>query len=131
MTESSVTVEISIGELIDKITILELKSERIHEPDKLANVSRELSLLSECLDRYVPESPALSQLTKELKKVNTSLWEIEDAIRDCERKKQFDETFIRLARSVYQTNDRRMKLKREINQITGSLLKEEKSYASY
>ena len=127
----SVTVEISPGELIDKITILEIKSERIAEPGKLANIAAELAQLSAVRDGNLPPSDALDRLTAELKAVNESLWQIEDDIRDCERAGDFGARFVELARAVYRTNDKRMTVKRGINDLLGSAIVEEKSYAAY
>ncbi|MFC1845763.1 DUF6165 family protein [Candidatus Dependentiae bacterium] len=126
-----VSAEISIGELIDKITILHLKNKYISDEKKLKNVRKELQVLSETRDTKVPQCKELDQLTRQLLSVNQQLWNIEDAIRDKERNKEFDDDFIQLARSVYITNDGRCALKRKINLILGSNLVEEKSYAAY
>ncbi|MEL6477331.1 MAG: DUF6165 family protein [Pseudomonadota bacterium] len=126
-----VTVEIAPGELIDKITILEIKSERIADAGKLANVRLELQVLAETRDAALPVSDALTRLTADLKRVNETLWQIEDDIRDCERAGDFGPRFIQLARDVYITNDRRAALKRDINVLLGSRLVEEKSYQPY
>lgn len=127
----TITVEIAPGELIDKITILEIKSDRIVDADKLANVRIELETLEACRDSAVPTSEDLERLTANLRKVNEALWEIEDDIRDCERDGDFGEKFVELARAVYKTNDERAELKREINVLLGSRLVEEKSYQPY
>ncbi|MEO0034977.1 MAG: hypothetical protein RLZZ501_1000 [Pseudomonadota bacterium] len=127
----SVLVPVSWGEVIDKITILEIKAERLGDPAKLANVQRELDALAAVRDRAFPGHAGLAALAGELKTINESLWEIEDEIRDCERARDFGETFVRLARSVYVTNDRRAAVKRRINDLLGSDLVEEKSYAPY
>ncbi|MGY6587316.1 MAG: DUF6165 family protein [Wenzhouxiangella sp.] len=124
-------IPVSAGELIDKITILEIKAERITAPDKLENVRRELSELQAVVNDRVPGSAALDALKVELKRINETLWMIEDDIRDCERAGEFGEPFVKLARAVYITNDRRAALKREINQLLGSTLVEEKSYQAY
>ncbi len=124
-------VEVSAGELVDKITILEIKAERIADPDKLANVHRELRSLTATRREALPSSEELDELTAELRRVNERLWEIEDDIRDCERKRDFGERFIELARAVYRTNDRRAAAKRSINELLGSELVEEKDYAEY
>ena len=129
--KSTITVETAPGELIDKITILEIKAERILDPDKVQNVKVELHTLAEARDRAISSTPELNDLTAQLKAANIALWEIEDAIRDCEREKDFGDKFIQLARSVYRSNDRRAALKREINVLLGSRLVEEKSYADY
>ncbi len=126
-----ITVEIAPGELIDKITILEIKFERITDTEKLCNVRVELDTLAAARHREISPSMQLDELTSQLKAVNASLWDIEDAIRDCERNKDFGPQFIELARSVYRSNDRRAALKRQINELLGSNLIEEKSYAEY
>jgi hypothetical protein len=126
-----ITVEVAPGELIDKITILEIKSERITDAAKRHHVGTELALLVAARDRAVPGSAGLPRLATELKAVNEALWEIEDEIRRCERDADFGPRFVALARSVYRTNDRRACLKREINELLGSQLIEEKSYMSY
>ena len=121
----------SWGELIDKITILEIKSEKLTDASKLINVRRELQELITVRERHFPNHAGLAEASAKLKKVNESLWWIEDDIRDCERAKDFGPKFIELARAVYVTNDLRGNVKREINDLLGSTLKEEKSYASY
>ncbi|MEM6623722.1 MAG: DUF6165 family protein [Pseudomonadota bacterium] len=128
---STVTIEIAPGELIDKITILQIKSERIADSDKLANVRIELDTLEKSRDSALPASPKLDSLTADLKAVNEALWQIEDDIRDCERDGDFGPRFVELARSVYVTNDQRAALKRAINELLGSRLVEEKSYKPY
>ena len=125
-----ITVEIAPGELIDKITILEIKSERITDAAKAHHVGTELALLVAARDWTVPGSAELARLANELKAVNEALWQIEDEIRLCERDEDFGPRFVALARSVYRTNDRRAALKRQINELLGSKLIEEKSYAS-
>jgi len=126
-----VSAEISVGELIDKITILQLKNKYITNEAKLKNVRKELEVLCKTRDEKVPSSPALNRLTKQLYDVNQALWDIEDDCRDKERNKEFDDEFIQITRSVYITNDKRCALKREINELLGSNLIEEKSYAAY
>ena len=126
-----ITVEIAPGELIDKITILEIKRERITDDVKLHHVRTELALLAGARDRAMPGSAELARLATELKSVNEALWRIEDEIRLCERDKDFGPRFIALARSVYRTNDRRAALKRQVNALLGSKLIEEKSHPSY
>lgn len=128
---SSITVEIAPGELIDKITILQIKAERIDDAQKLRNVRVELDTLLHCRDASLSPTPELAELTAGLKQVNEALWDIEDAIRDCERASDFGPKFVALARSVYRQNDRRAALKRQINDLLGSRLIEEKSYADY
>ena len=121
----------SWGEIIDKITILEIKSGKLTDPAKLMNIQKELRELVTARERYFPEHRGLAQLSEKLKKVNEALWLIEDEIRDCERNKDFSAKFIELARAVYVTNDQRAVVKREINDLLGSALVEEKSYAAY
>jgi hypothetical protein len=128
---SHIVIEVAPGELIDKITILELKCDHIGDQAKLANVQHELTVLAAARDKGLPSSPALDALTQQLKAVNGALWKIEDDIRDCERAKDFGGAFVALARSVYVTNDKRAALKREINDLLGSAIIEEKSYAAY
>jgi hypothetical protein len=127
----SVTIEISYGELIDKITILEIKAARVADTAKLANIRTELEVLRKSRDAQLGSSPLVSELTDKLREVNAQLWDIEDRIRDKERAKTFDEEFISLARSVYFTNDERARLKRELNDALGSKLMEEKNYQPY
>lgn len=128
---NAILVPVAPGELIDKITILEIKSERISDPAKLANVRLELDLLDGVRRERIKASGELGRLTGELKAVNERLWEIEDDIRLCERDRDFGPRFVELARAVYHTNDRRAALKREINLALGSAIVEEKSYADY
>ena len=123
-----IEVPVSWGELVDKITILEIKAERIDDPKKLANVTRELWLLNRKLS---PVATQVLRLKLRLKEVNATLWDIEDEIRDCERAKDFGPRFIELARAVYVTNDQRADVKREINFALSSELVEEKSYRPY
>ena len=127
----SVNVEISIGEFFDKITILEIKKERIHDDEKLANITRELDALNALLDRLPFSRTDVQEEVHELKAINEKLWVIEDDIRDKEASKEFDERFIELARSVYFTNDKRSEVKRAINIKLGSGFIEEKSYEEY
>lgn len=129
--QQPIRVEVAPGELIDKITILEIKTERIIDPDKLANVGVELEVLNQACAAAVENSSRLEELTKDLKTINEELWEIEDDIRDCERDGDFTQRFIELARAVYKTNDRRAATKRAINDHLGSRIVEEKSYADY
>jgi Family of unknown function (DUF6165) len=124
-----ISVEISPGELIDKITILEIQAERTADADKLRNVRTELAALRSARDRTNVVSEDLAALTVELRSVNEALWRIEDEIRECERAGDFGPRFIELARSVYKTNDRRAALKSRINERPGSAIVEEKSYA--
>lgn len=119
---------ISVGELFDKISILELKAEAIAEPAKLANVRRELAALDALRRRSVAPLPELDALYGELCGINRRLWRIEDELRECERAGRFDDRFVALARSVYRENDRRAAVKRRINELTGSEIVEEKAY---
>lgn len=121
---------VSWGELIDKITILEIKAERLTAQAALANVRRELDALRAVEAQLAPD-PELARLKAQLVEVNGALWDIEDDIREKEAAKDFGPRFIELARSVYITNDRRAALKREINRVTASDLVEEKSYADW
>ncbi|MGV1894436.1 DUF6165 family protein [Agrobacterium vitis] len=125
-----IEVPVSWGELIDKITILQIKAERITDEAKRTNVERELSLLNERL-KPVAAHQGVIAISRDLLSVNTALWEIEDDIRDCERDGDFGPRFVSLARSVYVTNDRRAELKRQINVELGSDIIEEKSYKPY
>lgn len=131
MAATTITVEVAPGELIDKITILEIKLERMTDPAKLRNVRIEWETLVAARDQAVPPSAEMDRLTGELKAINEQLWVIEDDIRDCERDKDFGPRFVELARAVYVTNDRRAEVKRAINQLLGSRIVEEKSYAAY
>jgi len=124
-------VDISAGELVDKITILEIKLLFIEDEAKRQNISKELATLNHSYLSDVGESSELLDLKESLKKINLELWKIEDDIRECERQSAFGDEFIKLARLVYQTNDKRAALKRDINTLTGSELVEEKSYAAY
>lgn len=128
---TNILVEVAPGELIDKITILDIKLARIADPQKRRNVAFELSRLTEARTALAALGDGLDALTADLRRVNEALWDIEDAIRDCERDQDFGPTFIDLARRVYKTNDRRAELKRRINELCGSHIIEEKSYAAY
>jgi hypothetical protein len=127
----SVLVPVSWGEIIDKITILEIKAERLSDAAKIANVTKELDELVAVREREFPGHAGLAALSAELKAINEALWVIEDDIRDCERAKDFGPKFVELARSVYFTNDERAASKRKVNDLLGSALIEEKSYAPY
>ena len=130
----SLKVDVSAGELLDKVTILEIKSERIADPAKLANVRRELEILRATWNGSTlsgVEVERVADLVARLKAVNEALWEIEDGIRRKERDGAFDDAFIALARSVYRQNDLRAALKRDLNGILDSDLVEEKSYVDY
>jgi hypothetical protein len=122
---------VSPGELLDKLTILDIKAERIDEAEKLANVAHERRLLEEVWQQSGLENAETVRLRSELKRVNEQLWEIEDAIRDEERENRFGERFIELARAVYVTNDERAAIKKAINIELGSQIVEEKSYREY
>jgi len=127
----SVNVEISIGEFFDKITILEIKQERIKDATKLENINKELDSLNNLLQQLPFSRADVSDEVAELKTINEKLWEIEDDIREKESQKSFDDGFIELARAVYFTNDRRSEVKRDINLKLGSDFVEEKSYEEY
>ena len=127
----NIYVPISPGELIDKITILEIKVDQIKDENKLNNVKSELEHLNEVLKQSKLEINTIQPLKNELKKFNIELWEIEDKIRIKESNQEFDKEFIELARSVYIQNDKRAATKKEINILLGSRIVEEKSYADY
>ena len=125
-------VEISNGELIDKITILEIKLVEIKDEDKLINIQKEFDTLNPLVEKLFEKYDSqLQHHYDELAKINGELWDIEDWIRDCEREKRFDKEFVELARSVYITNDKRCEVKKLINLVTSSGLVEEKSYKEY
>jgi uncharacterized protein DUF6165 len=126
-----IMIEISPGELVDRLTILEIKLENISDPVKLANIRHEYELVKASSRRHLPETIELATLTADLKSVNSELWRTEDDIRDCERNGEFGDNFVRLARSVYRTNDKRAGIKRRINDLLKSAIVEEKSYAAY
>ena len=126
-----ILVPISPGELLDKITILQIKSERMSEPEKVANVQIELDALSAVWKKSVSEDSTITEIHNELKSINETLWDIEDDVRDEERAKNFGEKFIELARSVYVTNDLRAEAKKKLNLYLGSTIVEEKSYQDY
>lgn len=128
---SEISVPVSFGELLDKIAILQIKSERMSDEGKLANVRRELQALERTWMASAAASVDIARLREELKAVNERLWEIEDDIRIQEKAQAFGEEFIRLARSVYFENDERARIKREINLALGSTYVEEKSYQDY
>jgi len=125
-------IEVSNGELLDKISILELKLLKIEDKEKLVNIQKEFDALNPlCVELFEKFGGQLQNHYLELARINGLLWDIEDWIRDCEREKRFDEEFIQLARSVYVTNDQRSEVKKLINKTTGSDLVEEKSYKDY
>ena len=125
-----INTPISLGELVDKISILIVKQKNIVEENKIIQINKELSFLQETLSKYIKKE-SINNYLENLIKINSVLWKIEDDIRDCERNKQFDDKFIELARSVYFTNDKRAKIKLDINQSFGSELVEVKSYREY
>ena len=127
----SIKIELSIGELLDKISILQIKAERIDDPSKVKNINKELDVLMSLWNDSPYSDTNLSSEINELKNINEALWDIEDKIRDKERNQVFDKDFIELARAVYITNDKRADIKRIINSKTGSELTEEKSYSDY
>ena len=128
---SEIRVPISPGELLDKITILQIKSERIGDPDKVANVRTELDMLNQVWADAVAADDLIDALAVELKLINEALWDIEDDIRDEERNKRFGDRFIELARAVYVTNDKRAEAKKKVNLHLKSTIVEEKSYQDY
>ena len=128
---NKIIVEVSIGELLDKISILEIKLEKIKDPQKLKFITNEHSILKNQLDNNVESNEKLSELFQSLKEINTRLWKIEDDKRQCEKDKDFGEKFIKLSRDVHFLNDDRAKIKLEINNFTGSTIKEIKEYTSY
>ncbi len=128
---NDILVPISPGELLDKITILQIKSERIDDAAKVANVRTELDMLSKVWEDSVESDEVIDSLAAELKAINEELWVIEDDVRDEERHKRFGERFIELARSVYVTNDKRADAKKRVNLHLNSTIVEEKSYQDY
>jgi len=125
-----INTPISLGELVDKISILMIKKKNISDSIKLQHVNKELEFLQKTLKKYISEDE-INEFLLKLVNINSKLWDIEDDIRECERKKLFDQTFIDLARSVYFTNDERAKVKNDINKTFGSELVEVKSYEEY
>ena len=125
-----INTPISLGELVDKISILMIKKKNISDSIKLEHVAKELEFLQITLKKYISEDK-INKFIEELVNINSKLWKIEDDIRECERNKLFDQTFIDLARSVYFTNDERAKVKNDINKAFGSELVEVKSYEEY
>ncbi len=128
---NKIIVEVSIGELLDKISILEIKMEKIKDPEKLKFIDNEHSILKKQLDNNVKPDEKLNNLFQSLKEINSKLWVIEDDKRQCEKDKNFSEKFIKLSRDVHFLNDDRAKIKLEINNHTGSTIKEIKEYTSY
>ena len=123
-----ILAEISAGELIDKITILEIKKNKIIDKDKLNEIQKELSSLTQTLDKFIPKKDKIMNFKQSLKEINLKLWEIEDGKRKAEKDKDFGQNFIELARNVYKFNDERAKIKLAINNSLGSNIKEVKSY---
>ena len=128
---NKIIVEVSIGELLDKISILEIKQEKIKDPEKLKFISNEHSILKNQLENNVKSDDKLIKLYQSLKEINAKLWDIEDDKRQCEKDKDFGEKFIKLSRDVHFLNDERAKIKLEINNHTGSSIKEIKEYTNY
>ena len=128
---NKILVEISIGELLDKISILEIKQEKIKDAQKLKFILNEHSILKKQFENYVKSDDKLNDLFQSLKEINVKLWTIEDNKRQCEKDKDFGEKFIKLSRDVHFLNDDRAKIKLEINDYTGSVIKEIKEYTSY
>ena len=128
---NKIIVEVSIGELLDKITILEIKQEKIKDPEKLKFISNEHSILKDQLNNNIKTDDKLNKLFQSLKDINSKLWVIEDDKRQCEKDKDFGEKFIKLSRDVHFLNDDRAKIKLEINNHTGSVIKEIKEYTNY
>ena len=123
--------EISVGELMDKISILEIKQKNLKDKEKIKIVSKELESLNTCFQKDVHITDQIKSLYEDLKKINTKLWNIEDGKRDCERNGDIGEKFIKLARSVYIENDQRAKIKNKINKLSGSNISEVKSHEKY
>ena len=128
---NKIIVEVSIGELLDKISILEIKQGKIKDPEKLKFINNEHSILKDQLNKNVKSDDKLNDLYQSLKEINSKLWVIEDDKRQCEKEKDFGEKFIKLSRDVHFLNDDRAKIKLKINNHTGSVIKEIKEYTSY
>ena len=128
---NKIIIEVSIGELLDKISILEIKLEKIKDPEKLKFITKEHSILKKQLENNIKSNDKLDNLFQSLKKINSKLWIIEDDKRQCEKDKNFGDKFIKLSRDVHFLNDDRAKIKLEINNLTGSAIKEIKEYISY
>ena len=128
---NKIIVEVSVGELLDKISILEIKQGKIKDPKKLNFINNEHSILKNQLEKNVKSDEKLEKLFQDLKDINAKLWVIEDDKRDCEKNKDFGEKFIKLSRDVHFLNDDRAKIKLEMNNHTGSAIKEIKEYTSY
>ena len=128
---NKILVEVSVGELLDKITILEIKKEKIKDPEKLKFIDNEYNVLKEQLNKNVKNNEKLKNFFQSLKEINSKLWDIEDDKRMCEKNSDFGEKFIKLSRDVHFLNDERAKIKLEVNNLTGSRIKEIKEYTSY
>ncbi len=128
---NKIIVEVSVGELLDKISILEIKKEKIKDPEKLKFILNEHSILKDQLEKNVKSDDKLNKLFQDLKEINAKLWVIEDDKRDCEKNKDFGDKFVKLSRNVHFLNDDRAKIKFEINNHTGSNIKEIKEYTNY
>ena len=128
---NKILVEVSVGELLDKISILEIKKEKIKDPEKLKFINDEHAILKDQLDQNVKSDNKLNELFQSLKEINAKLWIIEDDKRMCEKNSDFSENFIKLSRDVHFLNDNRAKIKLEINNYTGSKIKEIKEYTAY
>ena len=128
---NKILVEVSVGELLDKISILEIKKEKIKDQNKLKFINEELELLTEKFKKNIKTDNKLNKLFQSLKEINNKLWDIENKKRLCEKNSDFGENFIKLSRDVHFLNDKRAKLKLEINNVSGSKLKEIKEYAQY
>ena len=128
---NKILVEVSVGELLDKISILEIKQEKIKDTEKLKFINKEHSILKDQLNKNVKSDQKLNELFETLKKINAKLWIIEDDKRQCEKDKDFTEKFIKLSRDVHFLNDERAKIKLEINNLSGSKIKEIKEYTNY
>jgi hypothetical protein len=128
---NKILVEVSVGELLDKISILEIKKEKIKNPEKLKFINDEHNILKDQLDQNVKSDDKLESLFQSLKEINAKLWVIEDDKRMCEKNKDFEEIFIKLSRDIHFLNDDRAKIKLEINNLTGSKIKEIKEYTNY
>ena len=128
---NKIIIEVSIGELLDKISILEIKKEKVKDLEKLKFINNEYSILKNQLEKNVKSDGKLNDLYQSLKKINSQLWIIENDKRQCEKDKDFGEKFVKISRDVHFLNDNRAKLKLEINNLTGSVIKEIKEYTSY
>ena len=126
-----ILTEISAGELFDKMTILEIKLDKIEDKNSQKEITKEYNILKDTLNSNIDLNDKIQNLLKELKKINLNLWIIEDKLRICEKNKDFDKNFIELARGVYLNNDKRSKIKLEINKILGSNIREIKQYVNY